>query len=202
MGWDKPRPTRMHGEPQARTSGNAPCPSGEPQAHKDREGGTERGEPLAHDPGIHGEPSARDADEATQRAHAGIAENHLPEKEGAEGPTIHDGSGTPDIWEESHTPTLGSHTPTAGPSLQSLHAGPAANKGKARANPSPEPVRALSSHRTLEAEPPPATMMHSHTAMLVELSQTVAAIHCQMMELSTRLTVLKRCTSTLKEYVQ
>src|SRR6266481_3711715 len=167
MGRDKPQPTHTHGEPQACTSGNVPGPSGEPQARKDREGGTERGEPLARnpgvhgeplarDPGIHGEPLARDADEATQRAHAGIAENRLPEKEGTEGPTIHDGSGTPDVWEESCTPTSGSHTPTAGPSSQSLHTGPAANKGKARANPSPEPVRALSPHGTLEAEPPPA----------------------------------------------
>src|SRR6266481_3065292 len=198
MGRDKPRPTCTHGEPQARTSGNAPGPSGEPQARKDREGGTERGEPLARNPGVHGEPSAHDADEATQRARAWIAENRLPEKEGAEGPTVHDGSGTPDVREEYRMPTSGSHTPTAGPSSQSLHAGPAANKGKARANPSPEPVRALSPHRTLEAELPPATMMHSHTAMLVELSQMVAAIHRQTMELSTQLTILERRTSTLE----
>src|SRR6266481_2129569 len=114
MGQDKPRPTRTHSEPQAHTSGNAPGPSGEPQACKDREGGTEHseplahdpgvhGEPLAHDPGIHGEPLAHDTDEATQRARAGIAENHLPEKEGTEGPTVHDGSGMPDVREESHT---------------------------------------------------------------------------------------------------
>src|SRR6266481_3285470 len=103
MGRDKPRPTRTHSEPQARMSGNVPGPSGEPQARKDREGGMEHSEPLARDPGVHGEPSACDADEATWRAHAGIAENRLPEKEGAEGPTVHDGSGTPDVWEESHT---------------------------------------------------------------------------------------------------
>ena len=143
----------MHGEPQARTSGNAPGPSGKPQARKDREGGTEGGEPLARDPGVHSEPLACDADEATQRACVGIAENHLPEKEGAEGPTIHDSSRMPDVQEESHMLTSGSHTPMAGPSSQSLHAGPAANKGKARANPSPEPVRALSPYGTLEAEP-------------------------------------------------
>src|SRR6266481_4993735 len=103
MGRDKPRPTRTHGEPQAHTSGNVPGPSGELQARKDREGGMERGEPLARDPGVHGEPSAHDTDEATQRARAGIAENRLPEKEGTEGPTVHDGSGMPDVREESHT---------------------------------------------------------------------------------------------------
>ena len=96
MGQDKPRPTHMHGKPQARTSGNAPGPSGEPQAHKDREGGTEGGEPLAHDPGVHGEPSACDADGEAQRTHTGFTENCLPEREGAKAPTIDDSSGTQD----------------------------------------------------------------------------------------------------------
>src|SRR6266481_400027 len=63
MGWNKTQSTHTCGQPQAHMLGNAPGPSGKPQAHKDWEGGVESSEPLAHNPGIHGEPSARDADE-------------------------------------------------------------------------------------------------------------------------------------------
>ena len=86
--------------------------------------------------------------------------------------------------------------------MQLTHSGLAIDKGKARASPLPEPVRTLSPHGMLGAEQPLTMMMHSHMAMLVELSQTVAMIHHQTMDLSVWLTVLKRRTSTLEEYIQ
>src|SRR6266481_1675922 len=96
----------------------------------------------------------------------------------------------------------GSHAPMAGPSAQLTHSGPAIDKGKARASPPPEPVRTPSPHGMSGAEQPSTMTMHSHTAMLVELSQTLAAIHHQMTDLSVQLTVLEQHTSTLKEYIQ
>ena len=87
-------------------------------------------------------------------------------------------------------------------SPQSMHSGPATGKGKVRASPSPEPVRTPSPHGVPGAGQPSMTMMHSHTAMLDGLMQTVAALHRQTMDLSVRLAVLEQHTSMLEEYVQ
>src|SRR6266481_2552328 len=236
MGRDKNRPTCMRGEPQAHTSGNVPSPSGEPQARKDWDGGVECGEPLAHGPGIHGEPLARDADEAVssettvhrdtwpsldgdrafarshtdesdghgepsahalydeaQRTCIGLTESRFPEQEDAKNPTIYDGSGEQDAREESHASTSRNDTPTASPNPQRTHNWSAVDKGKARANPLPEPVTTTSTYGTPEAGQPPMTV-HSHTAMLSALMETVAVIHCQMTDLSVRLAILERRT--------
>ena len=86
-------------------------------------------------------------------------------------------------------------------SPQSMHSGPATGKEKVRASPLPEPVRTLSPHGVPGAGQPSTTMMHNHMAMLDGLAQTVAAIHCQTMDLSVWLAVLEQHTSVLKEYI-
>src|SRR6266481_8617135 len=97
---------------------------------------------------------------------------------------------------------LRSHTPTAGPSPQSMHSGLATDKGKVRVSPSPDPVRTPSPHGALGAGQPLTMTMHSHTAMLAGLMQTVAMIHCQTTDMSVWLAVLEQCTSVLEEFIQ
>ena len=193
----------VHGEPSACDADEVA--SSETTVHQDTWPSSDGDRAFAHshtdESDRRGEPSAHAPYDEAQRTCIGLTESHFPEQEDAKDPTVYDGSGEQDAREESRASTSRNDTPTASPNPQQTHNWLAVDKGKARANPLPEPVRTSSPHGTPGVGQPPM-MVHSHMAMLSALMETVAAIHRQTTDLSVRLAVLEQRTSTLEEHIQ
>ncbi len=118
----------VHGEPMAHDAGGKMSSEPQPQVEDHRFKG-------------HGEPQAHSLSDETQQAPTGFAEDHSTVRDDIGATATSRGSGIGQVWEQSCTSSIGGYTLMPGPSTQAMHGGLLLDKGKARAERSPEAPR-------------------------------------------------------------